>query len=269
MKFRLAAVFLGFFGSVSSQAKNSSLIIFPSGSINPIGYEAPADLRKKFRNIASEKAKERGIMSAKDCFSEDSDGYLRFCFIAYAEKALKQLPKNHPLKALAPEEHAAISWYADFGFQSYNSALWSQNLEELRQNELEIKLTLSALNRLPMENRQVVRCDLSDSTGSLSEEEILKVANRYTENSISLIKGFWSTSIGTDPSFIKQWIDPCYVQLNITLLGAGASIAELSSRPHEQEILVRPMTQFRVLQKNKLSKNGKTFFQIDLIQTYE
>ncbi|MFN7906275.1 MAG: hypothetical protein ACK5P5_13930 [Pseudobdellovibrionaceae bacterium] len=44
-------------------------------------------------------------------------------------------------------------------------------------------------------------------------------------------------------------------------------IQEISTRPQEQEILVRPLTQFRVVAKKESKKNSKSFVEIELTET--
>jgi hypothetical protein len=259
---------VGFKGRfVSSESVSDHLIPFPSGSIHPVGFFVSSEDRRNFRNTSQIKAKDRGIMTDEDCFSGDSGGPHIYCMILEAERILNPLHRDNPLKKLTPEEYASLVWFTEFGYQIYNKSLWTQDPSDLTKNETGIKLALSGLNRLPGENRQVVRCDLADENGSLSEEQIRSVANRYEKNKTFRIKGFWSTSIGTDPDYVEQWIQPCHVELKIHLNGSGVLIQEISTRPQEQEILVRPLTQFSVVAKKESKKNGKSFVEIELTET--
>jgi hypothetical protein len=252
--------------SATSLDLDGDLIPFSSGKIDPKNYLSSETDRKKFLDSAFEKAKEKDFKSKDDCPLEESS-YELLCLIAGAERALNGLPVNHHLKRLFPEEYTSLKWYTDFGSDLYNSALKYQKIEELDRYELEIKLAISGLNRISPFTGDVVRCDFRDEGEKIAKDsDVLKVANRYHVNETRVFKEFLSTSLGQETDYIVQWIVPCRVRLNIHLKNLGVDIAALSDRPWEQEILLPPLSKFKVLSKNQRTVSGRTVFFIELEQ---
>lgn len=248
----------------SDELVASRQLVFTSGNIDPLTYSAPDQLNKDFNEASFHRAQSKGIQNKKDCLDGETNNY-SYCLIVNADIKLKKLKQNDPFKALTAEEYANIEAFTNFAYQSINPALWSKIPKNMDKYEKEIKLMLSGLNRLPKVNQKVVRCDLVEHPDT-DLEKISSTADRFAINKKLVIEGFWSTSLGKNREYIESWIEPCHVQLNIQLNGGGALISQLSSRPYEEEVLVRPKTVFNVIQKRKSEKNGKPFYEIDLVE---
>lgn len=234
-------------------------IPFPSGEVDPKTFLSSKSERDLFLQYAIADGKDRGMEKA-DCGERES-GYWDICFIYDAENIIKNLPAQSPLKKVDAIEMASMMWYADFGSSALNQALRTMDRDSLAEHELRLKLMISGLNRASTYTGPSVRCDSSRANDNETTE---KAARRYSVGEVFQTKSFFSTSLGTSESYIEIWLKPCRVQLNIYQHGGGVLIESLSSRPDEQEILVKPLTKYKVIKKQKSLKNGDTFYEIDL-----
>lgn len=234
-------------------------IPFPSGAIDPKTYIASEVEYKKMEEIARIDGLERD-MKKEDCGERES-GFWMICSIHDSEVALGYMDDNGPLKKLHPVELAALNWYADRDYVAFNEALRTMDPEKLKLHELKIKLAISGLNKGFKHLGRSVRCDNSQVEG---EQKTQAVADRYSVGEVFQTRSFLSTSLGENPQFIETWLKSCGVLLNIYQRGGGVLIEEIASYIDEQEVLVKPLTKFKVLKKNKTTKNGKLFYIIDL-----
>jgi hypothetical protein len=238
-------------------------ISFPSGSFTPKGYLLSGEQMQTLKQSMLQSVMENG--RSPNCFSDEAEAFSNYCEIVKIERELQKNPPPSPWKNLSSEEFHFLRYFTSHGYQDINQALWSQDPSLLARYEQSVRMIVSGINRLPPESRQVFRCDLVKDKNPF-DAEILKVAERYQEGRAFTVRGFWSTSVGTDQEYIREWVRPCYVQLRIQLKGAGADVSYVSVRPEEQEILVLPMTSFKVIKKNQSTKNGSLFFDIEIEQ---
>lgn len=234
-------------------------IPFPSGDVDPKTFLSSKSERNLFLQQAIANGKDQGMEKA-DCAERES-GYWDICFIYDAENVIRNLPPQSPLKKIDAIEMANIMWYADFGSSIFNDALRTMDHKRLNESEPRIKLMLSGLNKAAGYTGPSVRCD---SSPVKDDEKTENAANRYVVGEVFQTKSFLSTSLGTSESYIETWLKPCKVQLNIYQHGGGVLVEDISSRPEEQEILVKPLTKYKVLKKQKSLKNGDIFYEIDL-----
>lgn len=240
--------------------QNQRLVIpFASGAIDPLKYRAPKNIHAALAKKAKEE-EQRVKYNLGFCMLPDGDEYLG-CFYMRAQNAIGKLPKNSPFKKLSVEEYTALTWYGGNGYHDMNSAMWTQSPEQLNDHEVEIKLVMSALNKLKRIGGKFVRCDFADNEGDALVDDIRQQADRYGDKEF-LLKAFWSTSLGKDPRFIEKWLNPCHVQVTVHVKGAGADIGKIASNSDEDEVLVRPMVWFKVESKKESLKKGKPFFEI-------
>lgn len=234
-------------------------IPFSSGAIDPNTYIASEVEYKKMEQIAYEDGIKRD-MKKEECGNRES-GFWMICSIFDGEEALSYMDEQGALKKLHPVELAALKWYGDRDFGAYNEALRTMDPEKLKIHELKIKLVISGLNKGFKHLGRSVRCDNNQVEG---EAKTQAAADRYNVGEIFQTRSFFSTSLGENPYFIETWVKPCGVLLNIYQRGSGVLIQDIANYPQEEEVLVKPLTKFKVLKKNKTTKNGKLFYIIDL-----
>jgi hypothetical protein len=136
---------------------------------------------------------------------------------------------------LTPEEKAALSSYTSYGYFSLNSNLRKNiNSEEVKVFK---SLLLSAMSKLPVYQGVVFRgCHLS--------EELLR---DHEVGSTVTYPAFTSTS----SKFDLQAFRGCSHQFLIKAK-TGAMVCKYSRKQGESEVLFRPNTKFKILEKERL-----------------
>lgn len=260
---KMVFFFFNFVFLILSIESSTSLasIPFSSGALDPRIYIAEEADRSAFIKSVTERSNPNDV-TPEDCAGGDY-GYNLLCGFYNSRLRLKELAEDDPAKKLSPEEYAALRWYSDWGYITYNSALWKLDIAELDRSEYDIKLAISAINHLPKKEQTTIRCDLVDKEGALPNSDVISAADRYQESKEFQALGFWSTSLGTSQEFIDGWIKPCRVLIHVKLKSSGALMDTVSSRAYEQEVLVRPMTRFKVLSKTHSSEE-KLAFEIEV-----
>ncbi len=233
-----------------------------SPSIDPSEYIAEPEVYKELQEQADEEA-EKNDLDVGDCTKLGSKYF--FCYINNAKRRLPYLKMNRSaFSYLHPTELAAIIAYSDIRYTDYNEKLremaQDKRVRLTSDNELEIRLLISGLNKIEGYEGESSRCD--SFSESAVEEGVAE--ERYPEGEIIQIFSFWSTSRNNGKNYAKKWLASCRVKINIVQHGGGVMIEELSKYPDEQEVLVKPLTKFKVLRNERKIENFLAVHEIDL-----
>ncbi|MEO5970701.1 MAG: ADP-ribosyltransferase [Bdellovibrionia bacterium] len=144
-------------------------------------------------------------------------------------------PSEESRSCLTPEERAALSSYTSYGFFSLNSNLRKNiNSEEVKVFK---NLLLSAMSKLPVYEGVVFRgCHLPE-----------KLLREHEVGSTITYPAFTSTSF----KYNLQVFRGCSHQFLIKAK-TGAMVCKYSRNQGESEVLFRPNTKFKILEKERL-----------------
>ena len=169
-----------------------------------------------------------------------------YTYYGFCETA-RQLKRQHEeLSKCSVAEVASLVWYAEFGYQTSGDLLWAGELP----TDMDFKLQVSALNRLPAFKGRVFRFDFyTEAGGKDFEAKVMKrmaVYQKHLEQKTPFVfRGFLSSTRGEGEQIQEAFEKKGAVILEIKSKG-GVSIEKLSSRPYEQEVLFLPGTSFSV-----------------------
>lgn len=167
--------------------------------------------------------------------------------------------KKKPFSALSKHEVFALFDYIEWGYQTFNRALWSeQSNNPLERGE--IRLLTSALNKLPSYRGRVYRGEIDPFV----QEDMNDLNDRIASlipGQPYLFKGFMSTTLA------KNAQGKAYRENRVIVYEVkskhGKNVAPLSSRLEENEILFRPGTWFQVLDLRKIPKKRSDRYPLD------
>lgn len=173
-----------------------------------------------------------------------------------------------PWSALTFHEVFSLLNYAEWGYQSYNKALWSGQADP--QEAASIRSTINALLKLPARPGTTYRGEIEVHM----EEDLAQIPTRILAlqppgGSLErpllghkfFFKGFSSTTLGTNEGS-RNYITGRGISFEVEGK-SGRYIAPLSSREGEEEVLFPPGTWFEVTSIKKVSRKKTEDYPLD------
>jgi hypothetical protein len=167
----------------------------------------------------------------------------------HAFQSKKNVPES--FKKLEPNEISAIQAYTDDHYYSSINNVFKSGADDLKTStdvQLLIKLILSGLNKLPSYDQGLVYRGLGWWETSISQEKYLANYKSYYDKinvGEELSFPFMSTTKDDTTVFVR--CTP--VVFRVMKSQNGKDISEVSTRPDEKEVLFRPFSKFKIIQK--------------------
>jgi hypothetical protein len=185
----------------------------------------------------------------------------RVQLLAYFLDAKKLRAKNPALKDLSVEEIAAIKDYSDSSYESLNYTLWHRQLPSSVIHLNDLKLLISALNKLPKVVGIVKRSDnfttplpstvprkddMRFGSAQVVEARIAHLRELNHTGKPLVVPAFWSASKAVGPDLRERLRVESSILMEVESKSA-VSVAAFSTRPEEEEVIFKPGTQFDVI----------------------
>lgn len=160
----------------------------------------------------------------------------------------QRLVENKAVPQLYPEEFMSIQFYTENGTSALNSAVKGNSACKMAVDPI-LRLTLSGLSRLPAEKKKVFS---GQSLSAELETALSKVGGSYK----------WPIFLSTsaDKFAATEFIAQGGTMLEIET-SSGRDISDLSSFASEEEVLLKPNTDFLV---KKVSQETVDFYRSQL-----
>ena len=196
--------------------------------------------------ITNRKSRSRHTITKSDVKSLE---LLRSRDSKLVEDALEKKRSNPDFDSLSDGEFVALHAYTRDYYSPMNQALRKNDVQLLDENGPFINSTSSALNKLSKIPGRVYKGKVF--RGMNMDET--KIHQLFPDSGIYVDKGFMSTSQDFDSAFsgkLKIFIDS----------KNGVSISDVSFYPDEKEILFKPGSTFKILNKTKTQNNDWYIF---------
>lgn len=217
---------------------DNSILDLPSGPIEVKTYKAQAAEKIDFKKRLEESKK-----IYEESGGEDQAGSLYGSMATTLEKFSDK--PDSPTRLLGQEELAAMVDYSNERYHMINAGLRGDS-ERLKKMENWIRLMISGLNKLPNHQGIVYRgLSWGKDISAVEAQKYEKLFSNYHIGSEMVEKAFLSSTFDSKTHFVT-----CTPFVYIIHSKGGKNFVDFSTRPEEGEVLFRPLTRFRVINKS-------------------
>jgi|GEM_PF-5018389 len=261
------------FASISCQHKSKYELRNPSAACLIGGRPAAVSVNEQAFCAHQESASDKDFQVVKNRIKaldeqfkdyqdgDECEGAVCSLFSGAKEK-FKLSQTMNEYKSLNRDEVFTILNYAEWGYQAYNSVLWSEKSES-EATVSEIKVLATALRKIkPYSAEKLYRGEIQPHVKE-EYEALEQRVSAFNLEGASLeepkagreifYQSFMSTTIGSNEEAKEAYIDGRMISIEVKGQ-SGRLIAPLSSREWEEEVLFLPGTWFKVEDIQKVKR---------------